>query len=70
MRIIRTVKNDLKTTIGWAVLIFEQLATVLAEVRSTVNFPPLAYTSEVDKDLLPLSPLYLMKGIAYATFLN
>ncbi|XP_055913549.1 uncharacterized protein LOC129947130 [Eupeodes corollae] len=55
-RMIRTIKNVLKTVIGKAKLNFEQLRTLLTEAEALVNERPLTYLSEDVLGSPPLTP--------------
>ncbi|XP_071033107.1 uncharacterized protein, partial [Parasteatoda tepidariorum] len=55
-RLIRTLKDLLKRTLGGAVLTYEELQTVLCDIKSIMNSRPLTYLSEDSTDLKPLTP--------------
>lgn len=55
-RMIRTIKNALKATIGRANLTYEQLETTLIEIEATINSRPLTYLSSDSSALKPLTP--------------
>lgn len=55
-RLIRTMKNLMKVTIGKAKLNFEHLRTLIVETEEIVNSRPLTYVSADPMDLSPLTP--------------
>ena len=60
-RMVASVKQCLKKTLGNARMSFDELSTVLTEVESTLNSRPLTYEySEVDEEVL--TPSHLIYG--------
>ncbi|GBM48690.1 hypothetical protein AVEN_114580-1 [Araneus ventricosus] len=55
-RIVRTLKELLKRTLGKAVLNYEELYTVLYDSENVMNSHPLTYLSEDPRDLSSLTP--------------
>ncbi|UYV84140.1 hypothetical protein LAZ67_X001305, partial [Cordylochernes scorpioides] len=60
-RLIRSMKNLLKRTLGKATLRKEQLAKMLEEVQSIMNGRPLTYISEEMEDPQPLTPAMFLR---------
>ena len=60
-RLVRSVKRCLKKTIGGAILTYEELMTVVVEVKSILNCGPLSYVSSEDPEK-PLTPSHLLCG--------
>ncbi|UYV65562.1 hypothetical protein LAZ67_3004702 [Cordylochernes scorpioides] len=60
-RLIRSMKNLLKRTLGKATLRKEQLAKMLEEVQSIMNGRPLTYVSEEMEDPQPLTPAMFLR---------
>ena len=63
-RLVQTVKSCLQKTLGRAYITFEELQTILCEVKVAINSRPLAYVSDDDLDK-PLMPFHLMHGRGY-----
>ncbi|GFU32443.1 integrase catalytic domain-containing protein, partial [Trichonephila clavipes] len=55
-RLVRTVKELLKRTLGRSVLTYDELYTVLCDCESIINCRPLTYVSENPEELIPLTP--------------
>ncbi|GFT76200.1 integrase catalytic domain-containing protein [Trichonephila clavipes] len=55
-RLVRTVKELLRRTLGKAIFTHEELLTVLCECEKVVNSRPLTYLSEDMQDLTPITP--------------
>ncbi|GFT17968.1 integrase catalytic domain-containing protein [Trichonephila clavipes] len=55
-RLVRTVKELLKSTLGRSVLKYDELYTVLCDCESIINCRPLTYVSENSEELIPLTP--------------
>ncbi|GFV94143.1 integrase catalytic domain-containing protein [Trichonephila clavipes] len=55
-RLVRTVKELLKRTLGRSVLKYDELYTVLCDCESIINCRPLTYGSENPEELIPLTP--------------
>ncbi|GFV83701.1 integrase catalytic domain-containing protein [Trichonephila clavipes] len=55
-RLVRTVKELLKCTLGRSVLKYDELYTVLCDCESIINCRPLTYMSENPEELIPLTP--------------
>ena len=51
-RLVQSVKRCLKKTIGRSTLSFDELATALVEIESTLNNRPLTYICTVMKNVL------------------
>ncbi|UYV69201.1 hypothetical protein LAZ67_6002812 [Cordylochernes scorpioides] len=60
-RLIRSMKNLLKKTLGKATLRKEQLVKMLEEVQSIMNGRPLTYISEEMEDPQPLTPAMFLR---------
>lgn len=61
-RLIRTVKNCLRKTLGKNCFSFEQLTTILSEVEAVVNSRPLTYLSSDAADKEVLTPSHFLCG--------
>ncbi|GFV02831.1 probable RNA-directed DNA polymerase from transposon X-element [Trichonephila clavipes] len=55
-RLVRTVKELLKRTLGRSVLKYDELYTVLCDCESIINCRPLTYMSENPEEFIPLTP--------------
>ncbi|GFS61792.1 integrase catalytic domain-containing protein [Trichonephila clavipes] len=55
-RLVITVKELLKRTLGKAIFTYEELLTILCECEKFVNSRPLTYLSEDMQDLTPITP--------------
>ncbi|GFT71728.1 integrase catalytic domain-containing protein [Trichonephila clavipes] len=55
-RLMRTVKELLRRTLGKALFTYEELLTILCECEKVVNSRPLTYLSEDMQDLTPTTP--------------
>ncbi|GFX38000.1 integrase catalytic domain-containing protein [Trichonephila clavipes] len=55
-RLVRTVKERLRRTLGKAIFTYEELLTILCECEKVVNSRPLTYLSEDMQDLTPITP--------------
>ncbi|GFT93756.1 integrase catalytic domain-containing protein [Trichonephila clavipes] len=55
-RLVCTVKELLKRTLGRSVLKYDELYTVLCDCESIINCRPLTYVSENPEELIPLTP--------------
>ncbi|GFW69019.1 integrase catalytic domain-containing protein [Trichonephila clavipes] len=55
-RLVRTVKELLKRTLGRSVLKYDELYTVLCDCESIINCRQLTYVSENPEELIPLTP--------------
>ena len=66
-RLIRTVKDLLKRTLGKARLDYEQLRTSLSHVEN-INERPLTVVIEDPNDLVPLTPAMFLREIKPALF--
>ena len=62
-RLVRSVKNCIKKTIGRSTLNFEELCTLLVEVEATLNNRPLTYVYDDENGIsYPLTPASLIYG--------
>ncbi|XP_064479096.1 uncharacterized protein LOC135392310 [Ornithodoros turicata] len=61
-RLVRSVKDALRKTLGRSSLTFEQLTTILTEIEATINSRPLTYLSDDPRDLSPLCPSHFLVG--------
>ncbi|GFW09916.1 integrase catalytic domain-containing protein [Trichonephila clavipes] len=55
-RLVRTVKELLRRTLGKAIFTYEELLTILCECEKVVNSRPLTYLPENMQDLTPITP--------------
>ncbi|GBL61374.1 hypothetical protein AVEN_99953-1 [Araneus ventricosus] len=55
-RLVRTLKDLLKRTLGKSVLTSNELYTVICDCESIINCRPLTYVSENPEELIPLTP--------------
>ncbi|GFX69839.1 integrase catalytic domain-containing protein [Trichonephila clavipes] len=55
-RLVRTVKELLRRTLGKVIFTYEELLTILCECEKVVNSRPLTYLSEDMQDLTPITP--------------
>ncbi|GFV77765.1 integrase catalytic domain-containing protein [Trichonephila clavipes] len=55
-RLVRTVKELLKRTLGKAIFTYAELLTILCECEKVVTSHPLTYLSEDMQDLTPITP--------------
>ncbi|GFV74551.1 integrase catalytic domain-containing protein [Trichonephila clavipes] len=58
-KILRTLKELLRKTLGKAIFTSEELTTILCECEKVVNSRPLTYLSEDLQDLTPIPPAIL-----------
>ena len=62
-RLVRSVKNCIRKTVGSSTLNFEELRTLLIEVEATMNNRPLAYLYDDENGIsYPLTPTSLIYG--------
>jgi hypothetical protein len=62
-RMVKTVKQSLKKSIGRATLSYEELSTILIEVKSIINARPLTYVyDDTESVSYPLTPSHLISG--------
>ena len=62
-RLVRSIKNCLRKTIGCSSLTFEELRTLLVEIEATLNNRPLTYMYDDENGLsYPLTPADLVYG--------
>ncbi|GFQ92092.1 receptor expression-enhancing protein [Trichonephila clavata] len=57
---VKTVKEPLRKILGRALLSFEELTTLLAEIENIVNLRPLTYVSDDKDDPEPLTPFHFL----------
>ncbi|GFV62224.1 integrase catalytic domain-containing protein [Trichonephila clavipes] len=55
-RLVRTVKELLRRTLGKAIFTYKELLTILCKCEKVVNSRPLTYLSEDMQDLTPITP--------------
>ncbi|GFS80105.1 integrase catalytic domain-containing protein [Trichonephila clavipes] len=55
-RLVRTVEELIRRTLGKAIFTYEELLTILCECEKVVNSRPLTYLSEDMQDLTPITP--------------
>ncbi|GFU30813.1 integrase catalytic domain-containing protein [Trichonephila clavipes] len=65
-RLVRTVKELLRRTLGKAIFTYEELLTILCECEKFVNSRPLTYLSEDTQDLTPITPVRFLFEIPTA----
>ncbi|GFR14506.1 integrase catalytic domain-containing protein [Trichonephila clavata] len=53
---VKTVKEPLRKILGRSLLSFEELTTLLAEIKNIVNLRPFTYVSDDKDDPEPLTP--------------
>ncbi|GFS60268.1 integrase catalytic domain-containing protein [Trichonephila clavipes] len=56
-RLVKSVKDPLRKILGKALLIFEELAPILVEIKYIVNSIPLTYVTDDFSEPNPLTPL-------------
>ncbi|KAK9509896.1 hypothetical protein O3M35_004787 [Rhynocoris fuscipes] len=59
---VKCIKHHLKRTIGGAILNFEELYTILAQIEAVLNSRPLTILSSSPDDLVPLTPAHFLVG--------
>ncbi|GBM50957.1 hypothetical protein AVEN_114610-1 [Araneus ventricosus] len=65
-RIVRTVKELLRRTLGKAIFTYEELFTIICECEKVVNSRPLTYLSEDMQDLTLVTPAMFLFDISTA----
>ncbi|GBN44278.1 hypothetical protein AVEN_211377-1 [Araneus ventricosus] len=65
-RLVRTVKDLLRRTLGKAIFTYEELLTILCECEKVVNSRPLTYLSEDMQNLTPVTPAMCLFDISTA----
>ncbi|GBO26983.1 hypothetical protein AVEN_148065-1 [Araneus ventricosus] len=65
-RLVRTVKDLLRKTLGKAIFTYEELLTILCECEKVVNSRTLTYLSEDMQDLTPITPAIFLFDILTA----
>merc|ERR1712121_95127 len=60
-RLIRTVKNCLKKSIGRSILDYFRLATVFSDIQHAINCRPLTYRCSDNSSLEVLTPNHFLK---------
>ena len=60
-RLVQMVKRCLKKMIGRACLTYDELSTVIIEVKGVINSRPLCYVTSHDLDQ-PITPAHLLSG--------
>ncbi|XP_064461776.1 uncharacterized protein LOC135371738 [Ornithodoros turicata] len=61
-RMIRSIKQAIRKTIGRRFLEFDEVATILTEVEAVINSGPLTYTYSEFNEPTPLSPALFLTG--------
>ena len=61
-RMVRSVKDLIRRSVGKASLTYDQLHTLLSEVEYAVNCRPITYVGEGDDDPIPLTPNQIITG--------
>ncbi|XP_071042603.1 uncharacterized protein [Parasteatoda tepidariorum] len=60
-RLVKTIKEPLRKILGKALLTFEELSTVLAEIELIVNNRPLTYVENSPGEPEPLTPAHFLE---------
>lgn len=60
-RLIRVVKNSLKKNFGHSFLTYEEMSTILCDIKSVISCRPLTYLNEDDLDV-SLTPNHIIYG--------
>ena len=68
-RLIKTVKDCLKKTIGRAILNYFRLVTVLSDIQQAINIRPLTYRCAANGSLEVLTPNHFLKPYAETSLL-
>ena len=61
-RLIRILKDHLKKTLGRALLNFEELTTVVAEIEAVMNSRPITEVNDDIQCIKPLTPAHFLVG--------
>ena len=62
-RMVQTVKRSLRKAIGRATLQYDELNTLLVEIETIVNCPPITFIDDDSEGLsYPLTPSHLING--------
>ena len=70
-RLVRSVKNCLKKSVGRSLLDFEELRTLMVEIESAINNRPLTYVYDDENGITyPLTPSDLIYGRQLSTSPN
>nr|XP_022904604.1 uncharacterized protein LOC111416738 [Onthophagus taurus] len=64
-RMVKTVKDALKITLGRAYVERDELETILIEIEATINSRPLTYISDDSTDLTKLSPSHFLTEVRF-----
>lgn len=67
-RLVRSVKDLLRRTLGNAKLTYDELRTALSSASLTINGRPLAALTEDEGDLIPLTPSMFLRGLPMKGF--
>lgn len=62
-RLVRSVKNALRKTLGQAKLTHEELETALAEAEAAINSRPISFIYQDAGEPIPLSPSHFLVGV-------
>ncbi|GFR21277.1 integrase catalytic domain-containing protein [Trichonephila clavata] len=60
-RLVKTIKDPLRKILGKALLMFEELSTILSEVEVIVNHRPLTYVENDPGEPEPLTPAHFLE---------